>query len=171
TGNSGLFQTNRPGYRQTYDGVELQVTKRLSDKWMAHASFTWNNWRQNKGECFDPTNSVQVGSPVTSTGSNSCADDIAYYGGAGIGGNFANVYINSTWSFNVNGLYQLPLGFNIAANFYGRQGYPIPYYVEVETGDGTPTSTKDVAVGKADDFRNKSVYQLDMRLEKTIPLF
>jgi len=114
---------------------------------------------------------VQVGSPVTTTGSNSCADDIAYYGGAGIGGNFAAVYINSTWSFNVNGLYQLPLGFNLAANFYGRQGYPIPYFVEVETGDGTPTSTKDVAVGKADDFRNKNVYQLDMRLEKTIALF
>ncbi|HTO77793.1 MAG TPA: TonB-dependent receptor [Thermoanaerobaculia bacterium] len=171
TGNSGLFQTNRPGYRQTYDGVELQATKRLSDRWMAHASFTWSNWRQNKGECFDPTNSVQVGSPVTTTGSNSCADDIAYYGGAGIGGNFANVYINSKWSFNINGLYQLPLGFNLAANFFGRQGYPIPYFVEVETGDGTPTSLKDVAVGKADDFRNKSVYQLDMRLEKTIPLF
>ena len=171
TGNSGVFQTNRPGYHQTYDGVELQLTKRLSNRWMAHASLTWNDWRQNKGQCFDPTNSVQLGSPVGLSGSNSCADDIAYYGGLGIGGNFGQVYINSKWSFNVNGLYELPLGFHLAANFYGRQGYPIPYFVELTVPDGTPYSTKDVAVGKADDFRNSDVFQLDMRLEKVIALF
>ncbi len=171
TGNFGLLQTNRPGYQQTYNGLELQMTKRLANRWMAHASFTWTDWRQNKGQCFDPTNSVQVGSPVGTTGSNSCADDIAYFGGAGIGGNFRQVYINSKWSFNVNGMYQLPLGFNLAANFYGRQGYPIPYFVELDNGDGTPYSTKDVAVGKADDFRNANVFQLDLRLEKTVGLF
>ena len=170
-GNSGLFQTNRPGYRQTYDGVEFQVTKRLANRWMAHASFTWTDWRQNKGDCFDPTNSVQFGSPVGTSGSNSCADDIAYFGGVGIGGNFGHVYINSKWSFDVNGLYELPLGFHLAANFFGRQGYPIPYFVQVETGDTTPYATKNVAVGKADDFRNPDVFQLDMRLEKVIALF
>jgi Carboxypeptidase regulatory-like domain len=171
TGNSGLLQANRPGYRQTYDGVELQLTKRLSRRWMAHASFTWANWRQNKGQCFDPTNSVQVGSPVGTSGSNSCADDIAYFGGLGIGGSFGQVYINSKWSFDVAGEYQLPLGFDIAANLYGRQGYPIPYFVEVTVPEGTPYVTKDVAVGKADDFRNANLFQLDVRLEKVIALF
>ena len=171
-GNFGLLETNRPGYHTTYDGVELQLTKRLSRGWMAHASFTYTNWKQNKGECFDPTNTVNgalVPSTVGTSGSNSCADDIVYFGGNGIGGS-SNTYLNSKWQFNVSGLYQLPLGFNVAGNFYGRQGYPLPYFVTVVT-DGSPLGLKNAAIGASDATRLDNLYQLDLRVEKTIGLF
>ena len=41
------------------------------------------------------------------------------------------MFINSKWSYSLNGLYQVapdhPWGFNLAANLTGRQGYPIRY--------------------------------------------
>ena len=41
-------------------------------------------------------------------------------------------WLQSTWGWNLNGMYQVapdrPWGFNIAANLTGREGYPIPYY-------------------------------------------
>ncbi len=171
-GNSGLLETNRPGYKTTYDGLELQLTKRLSNNWMAHGSFTYTDWKQNKGQCFDPTNTVNasgVPSTVGTTGSNSCADDAVYFGGNGIARS-SRVFINSKWQFNVNAMYQFPLGFNLAANMYGRQGYVLPYFVTVAT-DGSPLGLKNAAIGNSDSFRMNNLYQLDLRLEKAVGLF
>ena len=41
------------------------------------------------------------------------------------------MFLSSKWQFNVSGLYQLPLNFNVAANLFGRQGYLLPYYASV----------------------------------------
>jgi hypothetical protein len=165
-GNFGKLEENRPGYSTKYDSVELQVTKRLTNRWMAHGSFTWNNWKQDigSGSCQDPTN------VVAAAAGPSCKDgSIAWYGGAVNSGAFSNVYINSKWAFNVSGLYQLPLNFNVAANLYGRQGYPLPYYVQVDPGDNL--GARNVLVGNPDKNRNSDLYELDMRLEKVVPLF
>jgi len=169
----GRTLQNRPDYNTTYNGAELQMTKRLSHRWMAHASFTYTDWKQHvdntANACIDPTNLVDVYGRYNTDGT-SCGDgDIAYFGGASNSGAFGFVYINSRWQLNVNGLYQLPWNFNIAANFYGRQGYPIPYFVTFNANDGL--GGKQVAVGRADDHRNENVYQLDLRVNKNIPLF
>ncbi|HWC66018.1 MAG TPA: hypothetical protein VG777_08040, partial [Thermoanaerobaculia bacterium] len=165
SGNFGKYLTNRPGYSTKYDDVELQLTKRLTNRWMAHGSFTWNNWKQKIGSsgCQDPTNTL--------TANGAACDDssIAWFGGASNSGSFGNVYINSKWNFNVSGLYQLPLNFNVAANLYGRQGYPLPYYARENPHDGL--GTRNVLIGNPDDHRNSNLYELDMRLEKVIPLF
>jgi hypothetical protein len=165
----GLFETNRPDYETRYNGVELQLNKRLSNRWMAHGSFTWSDWKQkvsnvSKG-CLDPTN--QVGSyqgvfeGAQGRGS-SCADgDIAYdYNGT--------TYINAKWAFNISGLYQLPLNFNVSGSLFGRQGYPIPYFVADDPGDGWGQRT--VALDRADAHRLKNVYQLDLSAQKVLPI-
>jgi hypothetical protein len=164
-GNFGKFETNRPGYSTKYDSVELQMTKRLTNRWMAHGSFTWTNWKQDigSGSCQDPTNTLTANGPACADGS------IGWYGGASNSGSFGNVYINSKWAFNVSGLYQLPLNFNVAANLYGRDGYPAPYFVRVNPHDGL--GTRNVLIGDPDSHRNSDLYELDMRLEKVVPLF
>ena len=165
----GNFETNRQGYETRYDGVELQLNKRLSNKWMAHGSFTWSDWKQKVSSvsrgCLDPTN--QVGSfqgvfeGVQGRG-NSCANgDIAYdYNGT--------TFINSKWAFNISGLYQLPLNFNVSGSLFGRQGYPIPYLVADDPGDGWGQRT--IALGRADAHRLKNVYQLDLSAQKVLPI-
>ena len=42
------------------------------------------------------------------------------------------MWLQSTWSANLNGMYQVapdrPWGFNFAANLFAREGYPLPYF-------------------------------------------
>jgi hypothetical protein len=160
----GKDLTNRPGYTTDYHSVELALTKRLSNRWMAHGSFTWTSWKQKTSSsgCQDPTNKLGANG-------DTCDSEIVYFGGASNSGSFGNVYINAPWAYNVAALYQLPLNFNIGANIYGRDGYPAPYYVNENPGDGL--GTRKAIVGAPDDHRNPSLFQLDLRAEKVIPLF
>ena len=56
------------------------------------------------------------------------------------GGGKNDIWMQASWSYNVNGMYQFApdraYGFNVAANIYGREGYPIPYFAAVNPGDG-----------------------------------
>jgi hypothetical protein len=65
-------------------------------------------------------------------------------------------------------MYQLPWNFNVAASFLGRQGYPLNYFRTVNAGDGVARS---VQVVPTDEARYDNVYELDMRLEKVVPIF
>ena len=64
----GEFVTNRPDYAQDYYGLTLQATKRLSNNWMMHGSFAYNDWKQNiknpATACVDPTNQRLCAGPL-----------------------------------------------------------------------------------------------------------
>ena len=76
--------------------------------------------------------------------------------------------LHSHWSFNVNGLYQIapnrPWGFNVAANIFGREGYPIPYVAT--SFDSTFKTWTAQATDEPDDFRYDDLYTVDLRFEK-----
>jgi hypothetical protein len=83
------------------------------------------------------------------------------------------VYINSKWSFAVNGMYQVspdrPWGFNVAGNLTGRQGYPTPYYERVGgLNTNTPESGPTVQVQFTSSNANRldNIVDFDGRLEK-----
>ena len=92
------------------------------------------------------------------------------------------VYINSKWSYSVNGLYQIApdraWGFNVAANLTGRQGYPIVYYERVGGSGPQPArNIPDGALGvnvpitsRPDSFRYDDTRILDLRVEKEFSL-
>jgi hypothetical protein len=174
----GEFVTNRPDYTQDYYGAQLQLTKRLTNNWLMHGSLAYNDWKQNiknvATACIDPTNQRLYEDPAFSAGfptpnvGPSCSNGQLYNQSLG-SGNFLNVWINSHWSFNVSGLYRLPFDFALGANFYGRQGYVNPYFIQIDTGNGE--GTRGVLLGNPTDFRLQNVYELDLRLEKTVPLF
>jgi hypothetical protein len=176
--NGGEFVTNRPDYSQDYYGAQLQVTKRLTNNWLMHGSFAYNDWKQNidnkQTACIDPTNQRLYQDPAFSAGfptpnvGPSCSEGQLYNQSLG-SGNFTNVWINSHWSFNVSGMYQFPLAFALAANFYGRQGYVNPYFIQIDSGNGE--GNRGVLLGDPTDHRLNDVYELDLRLEKAIPLF
>ncbi|HEY3172468.1 MAG TPA: hypothetical protein VGK86_07830, partial [Thermoanaerobaculia bacterium] len=161
----GYFYTNRPGYHQTYNGVDFTITKRLSNRWMARGFFTFNDHKQHVSSsgCVDPTN---VSSNATG---QTCRDDNVVATRSTGSGNHDSVYLNSKWQFNINGMYQLPLAFNIAGSFLGRQGYPLNYFRRTfGPDDGL---LRDVQVASTDKNRYENVYELDLRLEKVIPIF
>jgi hypothetical protein len=145
----GVVLRNRPDYHQTYQGVELQVVKRLSHGWMARASAAWNDWKQHvgPGAVFDPN------------------DRETNLDGDAATGGFAR--INARWQFNVSGLCELPWGLAASANFFGREGFPQRYFVRVQTHD-VAQNVADILVGQIGDHRLGNVYELDLRLEKTL---
>ncbi|HUP42643.1 MAG TPA: hypothetical protein VM599_05470, partial [Thermoanaerobaculia bacterium] len=81
---------------------------------------------------------------------------------------FTDVLIQSSWSANLNGMYQVmpdrPWGFNLAGNLFGREGYPLPYDFAAATADGL---TRAAAVTtELDEIRTDDIWVLDLRLEK-----
>ena len=91
--------------------------------------------------------------------------------GSGTGsGSKAFVFINSKWSFALNGMYQIlpdrPWGFNVAGNLTGRQGYPDPYFIK--RGPPLPGGAVGdfVQIGASDSNRVDNIVDFDLRLEK-----
>jgi carboxypeptidase family protein len=165
----GNFFTNRPNYTQTFDGAELTFTKRMSEGWMARGSVAWNHHTQSVGEgaCIDPTNGFYSSGEDSVPGGCEDGGIVAPNAGGGSGA-FGFVNLNQTYSFNVSGAYQLPLGFTVAGNYFGRQGYPNPYYVIDATS--ADKLSRRAYVGKVSDNRLGWVSQWDMRLDKNIPI-
>lgn len=90
-----------------------------------------------------------------------------------LGGVKTSVFLNAQWSFNASSLYRVAAsrrwGFDVAADLYGRQGYPIPYFRTVsgvETGDGI--DRRVLVAPSVDHARNDTVANLNARVEKSI---
>jgi len=93
--------------------------------------------------------------------------------GSGTGsGSKGGIYINSKWSYSINGLYQIapdrPWGFNVAANLNGREGYPLPYW---RRRGGTNARdnfalTSVAVTSDPDEFRLDDIHMIDARVEK-----
>jgi hypothetical protein len=164
-----VYFTNRPEYSQDFNGLELTLNKRLSSGWMARASFAYNDAKQNVGQgaCVDPTNGFYSSGEDSVPGACEDGGLLAPNAGGGSGA-FGFVNLQSKWQFNVSGAYQLPLGFTVAGNFYGREGYPIAYYV-VDNGSQDGISRRSYVTPISQE-RYSWAHQLDLRLDKNIPI-
>ena len=143
---NGSVLENRPDTTKTYGGFELQVLKSFSDGWMLRVAFAYNDWRQQigAGGIVDPNNvvpGVNASGPVVEGG------------------------INATWQFNVSGVVRLPFAIQAGVSLFGRQGFPILYYVDVETHD-TAGSVPSLQIGSPTAYRTPNVYQLDFQLTR-----
>jgi len=161
----GSIGENRPDFYTTWSGIELTWQKRLSNKWMMRGSFTWADSRQTAGPggCVNPNNSLsgEFGTSCPLNGS----DIMVFPSGTGVGTR-GNVFVGGRWAFNVSGLYELPLGFKIGANVYGREGYPFLQWVVANAGDGL--GQRSILVGPMSAYRNPNVFDADLRLEKAV---
>ncbi|MEP6994759.1 MAG: TonB-dependent receptor, partial [Acidobacteriota bacterium] len=174
----GFFYTNQTNYKQIYSGIDLTLTKRLSNRWMARANFTYNINKQKVGAngCSgDPNNGTYYAAPYGFTGfgpggqnSGTCNDnDYVSTQSAGSGSHYS-VFLNSKYVFNVNAMYQLPLNFNFAASLFGRQGYPINFYASTTGPDDG--KQRAIVLTNPNDLRYPTLVELDLRLEKVIPI-
>jgi hypothetical protein len=159
TTRNGFLYTN--GDReQEFLGASATFNKRLSNRWMLRGNVSWQDWTWNV-----PDSELEDGTPFLGIGQD--GDPVLQGSGTGSGSK-GGVYINSNWSYSVNGLYQIapdrPWGFNVAAGLNGRQGYPIPYFARASR-TGIPGSTS-VQIAGADEFRNADIHVLDARVEK-----
>jgi hypothetical protein len=158
-GRSGRLVTNRDGYSTSYKGLELSLNKRLSNKWMARAAFTYGDWTQNVDSAVNfngnPTrlqqDSLVDGDQVSLLSSGSGKGQLYYTG--------------QKWQFYANALYQLPWGIDISGTAWGRQGGLKPVFLNIAAGgDGTLSVA---ATPTVDAERYDNVWDFDLRLAKT----
>lgn len=152
--------TNRPDYDQTYHGIELSATRRMIDRWMLRANLTLSDWTQNVGD-----RGFENGDPTRQILGDSCSNcdgaTVASNGGS-------DGYINSRWSFSLNGVYQLPYRINLGAAVVAREGYIIPYYWRRNVRDGF--GNKRILLSEFDENRLDDVVNVDLRVAKEFSL-
>jgi hypothetical protein len=155
----GFYLTNRDDYSWTYNGIEASLTKRLSNKWMGRVTFAWNDVVENVG----PNASLLSNPGPYPTDPKQDGGQVVQWGGGTSGKTY---YFNAKWQMSANALYQLPADFEIAANLFGRQGYPNPIYLSLDAGelDGVIYVLADGT--KVDTERFPSLWDLDLRLAK-----
>jgi hypothetical protein len=155
----GRFLTNFDGYKTTFNGIEVAMNKRMSNRWMARLAFAYNN----------PQEHYDMDVPVTETGSPTRSDTFPLIdggtwaprsGGSGSG----DVFINQRWNFNVNGAYQLPWDVEVAGNLFGKQGTPYPYFRNVNLG--REGNVRVLLNDELDSIRFETLWNLDLRAAK-----
>ena len=171
TPNFGVI-TNRPNYKQVYNGVEVTATKRMSRNWMMRVNASYNDYSEDCGD-------GSFANPSTGLPSTGIVNGVAAYAGAPncVGGQiapqsagsgaFGNVFLNSKYNANINGVYVAPWDINIGANLLWRQGYPdVLRSTFPSARGGNPTvALEDIGERRFDD-----VYQLDLRVAKDFRL-
>jgi hypothetical protein len=153
--------TNLPDYSRTFKGVELVGTKRLSNRWMMRGNVSYNDWTEQCGSAAFPD-------PTRAFGN--CPGGQVVERSAGSGA-FGNVFINSKWSYNVTGLYQLPLDFSLGASLTGRQGYPEPFRVNASTINGDVSNDPNIVLTPIGTQRFPNVTEFDLRAAKDFRFF
>ncbi|MEO8035032.1 MAG: carboxypeptidase regulatory-like domain-containing protein, partial [Acidobacteriota bacterium] len=155
--------TNRPDYKQTFNGLELTATKRLANNWMMRANVSYNDRKESSGSGSyqDPTPRLGAGIDTGCIG-NCNGQVIEQSRGSG---DFGNAFLNSKWTFNVTGLYQLPWQVSLGASVSGRQGYVRLARAEVTT-DAVPLGTEEVILNQIGSLRFPNVLEMDFRVAK-----
>jgi hypothetical protein len=146
--------TTRPDRFRDYNGMELVLTKRYSDRWMANASFAYNNaidHYASPASYEDPTNIDKW--------------DGAQYAPESSGSGIDNVFTNAKWLFKVSGMYTLPWDFSVSGNLNYRQGYPFPQSIQ-SPSRANQAGTIQVLLDPLGDVRLPNAYTLDLKVDR-----
>jgi hypothetical protein len=170
-GSGGRLRTNRDGYYTNFSGIELTLTKRLSNKWMARVAFSWNDWTEHWSG-VTPTQGLVLSGSESGGNPGSVEVDPLVQGGqvANLSGGSgkASFYTSVKWQFFGNAMVQLPWDFDLSGAAFGKQGGPYPINLRLTAGrDGTLAALGTPAV---DTNRYPNVWDIDLRLAKNVKL-
>jgi hypothetical protein len=161
TGGSLLLNGSR---ERDYLGAAFTFTKRLSNRWMMRGYVNYGNT-----EWDIPQEYLDNANPNRSVAGGDRDGDIYVVQSAGSGK--ANIFLDSSWTANLTGMYQVapdrPWGFNLSASVQGREGHPIPYFDQIQTSDGT---VRSIGVVEVEDYRLDDLMTADLRIEKEFAL-
>jgi hypothetical protein len=146
-------------YYDIYIGFNLRATKRLSNKWMAMGSLTWQDQRNYWG----------AETPLNPTSQWATDGELyAYQIGGGSGKEPMRTF--SHWMLKLQGLYQLPYDFNISATFNARQGHIIDEYIDIQDNDSPNSADRqeDMLLRPRGENRLPTFWNLNLRVEKIL---
>jgi hypothetical protein len=151
--------TNRPGYYRNYNGFELALTKRYSNRWYANVSYAYNGSKDNYDgpeSYIDPTNVLTV-----LDGREWASES----GGSGV----SDVWVNAKWVARATAIYTLPWNLSVSGFLNGHQGYIFPYgFTTRDRGRGAGTST--IVFEPYGDSRLPNFWQFDFKVERPVTI-
>ncbi len=156
----GWYVTNTPSdYYDQYMGFTVRFNKRLSNKWMLNANFSYQNQSNNYGDTW----------PLNIT--NQWAEDgqtYAYNVGGGSGKVSQPLF--SRWMLKAQGLYQLPYDFNVSFTFNAREGHINirNLWVHDETSPNSRDTSETMRTEIFGSTRLANFFNLNLRLEKIL---
>jgi hypothetical protein len=163
-GGDRVFQlTNPDGMFTRFNGVTVQLIKRMANNWQMTSSFVWGRSTGRVGSSR-PSTSASFGP----AGSQSTT--------AGLFGRNPNDFVNSDGrliadrpiTFKTQLVYQFPAGFLAGANFTYQSGRPWGRLVRVSNIVGIPTTIYAERIDGRRTVANQ--YLLDLRLQKEFKL-
>ena len=161
-GGNGFLLTNVPAYYTDYQGIDVGLVKRLSNRWMARVGFSYNNAREHFTSALglydsngNPTRTLTE--PLVDSGQFAPES-----GGSGTG----TIFVNAKSQINANGLYQAPHGIELSANVFGRQGYPYPLFRQVSLG--SDQNLQVLVTPQIDSLRFANLWDTDFRAAKVL---
>lgn len=164
-GGGGRLLTNAEGYHTNFGGLELTLTKRLSNRWMSRVAFSYNDWTESWDGTPYGVHTTASSGKVAPTEADALVQggQVAFLSG---GSGKASFYTSVKWQIYANALVQLPLGFDLSGGVFGKQGGPYPITVRLPSGrDG---QTQALATPAIDTNRYDNVWNVDLRLAKTV---
>ena len=148
--------TNRPDRDRSFDGFEFTFARRSAGRWSLNASYAYNNAVEHFGSAAleDPT-----------CVADTCPGDFQYApesAGSGIG----NVFQNAKWLIKLSGRLRLPYDIHVAANYLGRQGFPLPQ--SISTPDrANGGGTAQVQLDPMGSVRYDDLHTIDLRIDRS----
>jgi len=162
-GGSGFLETNIPGFYTDNHGFEVALTRRMTGKWMGRLALAFNNAREH---FTDPGGLYDTNGNPTPTVTEPLQDG-GVYAPQSSGNGQGAIYMNARWQFNANGVYEAPYGIQLAANIFGRQGYPMPLYRPGTTAALGADSSLSILVSPTIDYvRYPNVWDTDLRVAR-----
>jgi hypothetical protein len=152
----GDYYYNLEKAYDTYLGLQFLMTKKLSNKWMATLSFTWQDWKRHRFEeetidmnNFDFYNEGEMAESTSGSG-------------------LSDVFVGSKWMVKLTGMYQLPWDLNLTTFFQAREGNPQPLRTTQNLSQGTVYLYEGNS--KLGDRRLPTFWMLNLGLEKTFKI-
>jgi hypothetical protein len=163
-GGDRVFQlTNPDGMTSRFNGVTVQLVKRMADNWQMTSSFVWGRSTGRVGSSR-PSTSASFGPAGSQTST------------AGLFGRNPNDFVNTDGrliadrpiTFKTQLVYQFPAGFLAGANFTYQNGRPFGRLVRINSVVGIPTTIYAEPIDGSRTVANQKL--LDLRLQKEFKL-
>ena len=146
---------------ETYWGLDLVFNKRLTNRWMFDGSLSYMDQKYHYGNGYTNPSNLWA------------QQDQLYAPALGLASGKINQYIFSHWMAKFEGLYQLPLDFNVSFTFNARAGHVIPQYISITDRRWANAYNRSTGSLYLNVFGKQTLpvfYQLNMRLEKMVKL-
>jgi len=163
----GKILESRADYHTGYNGIEITALKRLSNRWMARAAFSYMDGREyydGPGAVQNPTltDAPRVG------GISGAQQGGGVYAPYSTGSGKGDAFVNAKWQLSASALYELPASFEVAGSLFARQGFPRPIVLLLSAGaDGQVYA---LATPRIDSERYPSIWNLDLSLARRFSL-